>query len=301
MEAYPTDVEAKMRRFYGWLSEKDRRRYAAVEAAKLGHGGVEYIAQLLACDPKTIWQGTKDLGESEDPAVGRVRKKGSSAEFVGGCWVPRHSQGRSQGPQVPPPDLLLLPSSLLFRRRTVTVPGSGLQVHRVRPPVRNGLSGPSCYGDRTRCILRLSSTVSPRKSRLFTARLCGWTLASNWHLKCALNRAPTADQSVLAVIASGLAMIGSHHDVSSSCRFGRLPCSSSILCVGLPVQPAAVWSRRYPGAMGNASSPRPIVGSWLAGASGSPGRRSRVYFIRHGMSSTARFTMPSHGDWNSVT
>jgi hypothetical protein len=76
MEAYSADVEAKMERLYGWLSEKDRRRYAAVEAAKLGHGGVEYIARLLSCDPKTIRQGMKDLDEPEDPADGRVRKKG---------------------------------------------------------------------------------------------------------------------------------------------------------------------------------------------------------------------------------
>ncbi len=32
-----------MKRLFGWLSGKDRRRYAAVEAAKLGRGGVEYI------------------------------------------------------------------------------------------------------------------------------------------------------------------------------------------------------------------------------------------------------------------
>ena len=38
MEAYPVDVESKMKRLFDWLSEKDRRRYAAVEAAKLGHG-----------------------------------------------------------------------------------------------------------------------------------------------------------------------------------------------------------------------------------------------------------------------
>ena len=43
MEAYADDVEEKMRRFYAWLSEKDRRLYAAVEATKLGHGGVDYI------------------------------------------------------------------------------------------------------------------------------------------------------------------------------------------------------------------------------------------------------------------
>ena len=43
MEVYAADVKGKMQRFFSWLSEKDRRRYAAVEAAKLGHGGIEYI------------------------------------------------------------------------------------------------------------------------------------------------------------------------------------------------------------------------------------------------------------------
>ena len=80
MEAYSVDVEAKMQRFFAWLSEKDRRRYAAVEAAKLGHGGVEYIARLLACDPKTIRQGLEDLEQPEDPAAARVRKKGVDAD-----------------------------------------------------------------------------------------------------------------------------------------------------------------------------------------------------------------------------
>jgi hypothetical protein len=79
MEAYPFDVEVKMKRLFNWLSEKDRRRYAAVEAAKLGHGGVEYIARVLSCDPKTIRQGLKELEEPEDPAADRVRKKGADA------------------------------------------------------------------------------------------------------------------------------------------------------------------------------------------------------------------------------
>jgi hypothetical protein len=79
MEAYSPDVEAKMKKLYGWLSEKDRRRYAAIEAAKLGHGGTEYIARLLACDPKTIRQGLAELDQADDPAAGRVRKKGVAA------------------------------------------------------------------------------------------------------------------------------------------------------------------------------------------------------------------------------
>ncbi len=51
---------------------------AAVEAAKLGHGVVEYIARLLSCDPKTIRQGLGDLEGPEDPVADRVRKKGGT-------------------------------------------------------------------------------------------------------------------------------------------------------------------------------------------------------------------------------
>ena len=79
MEAYVGGVERKMKRFFDWLSEKDRRRYAAIEAAKLGHGGGEYIARVLHCDPKTIRQGLADLDKTEDPAAERVRKKGADA------------------------------------------------------------------------------------------------------------------------------------------------------------------------------------------------------------------------------
>ena len=79
MEAYPADIEAMMKRLFGWLSEKDRRRYAAVEALKLGHGGIDYIARLLGCDPKTVRQGLHDLDQPQDPAADRVRKKGADA------------------------------------------------------------------------------------------------------------------------------------------------------------------------------------------------------------------------------
>jgi hypothetical protein len=79
MDTYSEDVERKMKQLFAWLSEKDRRRYAAVEALKLGHGGVEYIAQLFPCDPKTVRQGMHDLDQPQDPAADRVRKKGVDA------------------------------------------------------------------------------------------------------------------------------------------------------------------------------------------------------------------------------
>lgn len=62
---YEQDAEEGMVNFYESLSEKDRRRYAAVEVLKLPHGGRKYICDLLSCDLKTIQQGLSDL-ESEE-------------------------------------------------------------------------------------------------------------------------------------------------------------------------------------------------------------------------------------------
>ena len=79
MQPYSPQIEQRMRTMYYSLREKDRRRYAAVEATKLGHGGVEYIASLLGCDPKTIRQGLRELADLPDVPPERSRKKGVDA------------------------------------------------------------------------------------------------------------------------------------------------------------------------------------------------------------------------------
>ena len=61
MSVYPPLVEEQMRSFYESLSEKDRRRYAAVEAAKLGRGGITYLSEILGCKRHTITQGLREL------------------------------------------------------------------------------------------------------------------------------------------------------------------------------------------------------------------------------------------------
>ena len=76
MSPYSHDVEQTMRAFYRSLRENDRRRYAAVEAAKLGHGGIEYISQVLVLDPKTIRQGQRDLEDLPEDPASRVRNPG---------------------------------------------------------------------------------------------------------------------------------------------------------------------------------------------------------------------------------
>lgn len=53
MPGYSAEIEVQMERYYQSLSEKDRRRYAAIEAVKLGYGGQAYIRRLLGCHHET--------------------------------------------------------------------------------------------------------------------------------------------------------------------------------------------------------------------------------------------------------
>lgn len=47
MKPYTEEIEHLMKTMFFRLSEKDRRRYAAVEAQKLGWGGKEYISNVV--------------------------------------------------------------------------------------------------------------------------------------------------------------------------------------------------------------------------------------------------------------
>ncbi len=66
-----------MRQYYQSLSEKDRRRFAALEAITLGHGGTRSIAKVLGCDPHTVTDGMRELKQlPDDPAGSRIRTPG---------------------------------------------------------------------------------------------------------------------------------------------------------------------------------------------------------------------------------
>ena len=57
-------IEERLRGFAQTLSEKDQRRFAAVEALQRGFGGAVYIAGVLGCSTKnhrTRHQGTRQL------------------------------------------------------------------------------------------------------------------------------------------------------------------------------------------------------------------------------------------------
>jgi hypothetical protein len=79
MQTFPLHIQTMMQRLYQSLNERDRRRYAAIESVKLGHGGLNYISQILNCDPKTIQVGLLELNEIGVLDTSRQRKKGLDA------------------------------------------------------------------------------------------------------------------------------------------------------------------------------------------------------------------------------
>lgn len=70
-------TERRSKAYFDTLSEKDQRRFAALEAQRLGHGGVIYIAKLFGISRSTIDRGIVEIEQfPTDPAAGRVRRPG---------------------------------------------------------------------------------------------------------------------------------------------------------------------------------------------------------------------------------
>jgi hypothetical protein len=74
---YEPQFAEQVRAFYETLSEKDQRRFVAVEALRFGFGGVTYVASVFGCSERTIERGQQELAElPADPVAGRVRRPG---------------------------------------------------------------------------------------------------------------------------------------------------------------------------------------------------------------------------------
>jgi transposase len=59
------------------LDEQSRRRFAAMEAQSLGHGGVSLMSRITGLARRTIYRGLDDIRNNRSAEPGRVRKKGS--------------------------------------------------------------------------------------------------------------------------------------------------------------------------------------------------------------------------------
>jgi hypothetical protein len=63
---YEKSVEDAMVTYFRSLPEDHRRRYAAVEAMKIGRSGISYIAGLLGMSRRTIYAGMTELEQMRD-------------------------------------------------------------------------------------------------------------------------------------------------------------------------------------------------------------------------------------------
>ncbi len=85
---YKHVIETQMVMFFDSLSEKDKRRYAAIETLKLSYGGKSYIRNLLNCSFPTIDKGIEELNYADISDSTRIRKSGggrkSSIESIPG-------------------------------------------------------------------------------------------------------------------------------------------------------------------------------------------------------------------------
>ena len=90
---YPETIEGRLRELFAPLSEKDQRRYAAMEAAQLGHGGIAYRAQVVGCSRRTITRGVGELQAlPQDPAAGRIRRPGAGRQKATAAQPARDQQ-----------------------------------------------------------------------------------------------------------------------------------------------------------------------------------------------------------------
>jgi len=78
MQLYFRFIEAEIKKFYNRLDEKNQRLYTAVEAIKVGHGGISYIAKIVGCTRKTVARGIRELLTStiDDQLDKRIRQPG---------------------------------------------------------------------------------------------------------------------------------------------------------------------------------------------------------------------------------
>ena len=75
-------TEQRMFDFYNSLSEKDRRRYAALEAMRIGNGGDTYIRSILHCDDRTIARGKQELEAGLSGEEPRIRQPGAGRKSI---------------------------------------------------------------------------------------------------------------------------------------------------------------------------------------------------------------------------
>lgn len=175
MPPYPASIEVQMQRYYQSLSEKDRRRYAAIEAVKLGYGGQAYIRRLFGCHHETLALGLLELEDETVLEQERIRQPGggrkSAFETISGLdetflrVLERHTAGSPMDETVKWTNLKRHEIAALLKEEgidvSVTVVDQLLEKHnfRKRKAVKTLATGTSAHrNEQFETIERLKQT-----------------------------------------------------------------------------------------------------------------------------------------------
>ena len=78
MDDYSAKTERQMKRLYHSLGERDRRRYAAVEVDKLGHGGLEIFPNFWGAIQRRFDEGLLSWNQKKNSIQIINEKKGGT-------------------------------------------------------------------------------------------------------------------------------------------------------------------------------------------------------------------------------
>lgn len=79
---YDAAHEDVMRRYCRSLPEDHRRRYAAVEALKIGFGGIAYVARVVGMSRRTIYAGIRELDAMGNDDPGQPQRPSGDAKRI---------------------------------------------------------------------------------------------------------------------------------------------------------------------------------------------------------------------------
>ncbi len=78
---YTFEVESMLHILYQRLSEENRRLLAAIEAKRIGHGGINLVSKFFGCSRPTIYKGIAEIKTPASlPSTNRVRRPGGGRQ-----------------------------------------------------------------------------------------------------------------------------------------------------------------------------------------------------------------------------
>lgn len=64
------------KKFFATLNERQKRYFAAIEAKRLGHGGIVAVSRAFGIHRETVSNAITEIENSENLLSDRIRKKG---------------------------------------------------------------------------------------------------------------------------------------------------------------------------------------------------------------------------------